>query len=226
MREVCHIQLGRERYGPVLNLQRRLRQLRANARIPDILLFVEHEPVITLGRQAGDGHVLASDRLLQRLHVELHRVERGGDVTYHGPGQLVIYPILDLREWGRDLHRYVANLEEVMLRVAARFGVEAHRRPEFPGVWIGLQKLGFVGVHVQRWVTMHGLALNVDLSPNLFTVIVPCGLHGVEAISLADVCSSPVKFEQVAAAALKEWAEVFDVRVSTVGREELARWVR
>lgn len=226
MRQIVHIRLGRERYGPVLDLQQRLRRLREKGGVPDILLSVEHEPVITLGRQGGEEHILASRRVLERLQVEVHQVERGGDVTYHGPGQLVLYPIVDLRGWGRDLHRYVANLEEVMLRTAGDFGVEAHRRPEFPGIWIGLQKLGFVGVHVRRWVTMHGAALNVDLSPNLFSVIVPCGLHGVEAISLAEVSTGPVECAAAQAAALRQWANVFDVEVSTVGREELARWVR
>lgn len=226
MKELTHIRLGREPYAPVLDLQRRLRRLRAQGGVPNLMLSVEHEPVITLGRQGGEDHILASGRLLERLQVDLHRVERGGDVTYHGPGQLVMYPVLDLREWGRDLHRYVANLEEVMLRTAGRFGVEAHRRPEFPGVWIGLQKLGFVGVHVQRWITMHGLALNVDLSPNLFSVIVPCGLHGVEAVSLSDVCSSSVSFGEAERVALEEWSKVFEVQVNTVGKEELARWVR
>lgn len=112
-----------------------------------------------------------------------------------------------------------------MLRTAAQFGVEAHRRPELPGVWIGLQKLGSVGVHVRRWVTMHGLALNVNLSPNLFSLIVPCGLHGVEALSLAELCDAPPELTEVEAAALRTMAQVFDVTVSTASREELSRWV-
>ncbi len=226
MRQLVHIRLGRERYGPVLDLQRRLRVLRADGRVPDLLLSVEHEPVITVGRQGAEEHILASRRVLQRLQVDVHTVERGGDVTYHGPGQMVFYPILDLRGWGRDLHRYIANLEEVMLRTAAAFGVEAHRRPGLPGVWIGLQKLGSVGVHVRRWVTMHGLALNVNLSPNLFSLIVPCGLHGVEALSLSDMCDAPPEPSQVETAALRTLAQVFDVTVSTASREELARWVK
>jgi len=225
VRDLVHIRLGREPYAPVLDLQQRLRRLRITGGVPDLVLSVEHEPVITLGRQAGQENIMASRRVLQRLQVDVHKVERGGDVVYHGPGQLVLYPILDLRGWGRDLRRYVANLEEVMLRTARRFGVEAQRKPEFPGIWIGLQKLGFVGVHVRRWGTMHGIALNVDVSPNLFSLIVPCGLHGVDAISLADVCGVPVGLREVEETALEEMAEVFGVRVSTVSREELARWV-
>jgi len=226
VRELVHIRLGREPYAPVLDLQQRLRRLRINGGVPDVVLSVEHEPVITLGREADQENIIASPRVLQRLQVDVQKVERGGDVVYHGPGQLVLYPILDLRGWGRDLRRYIANLEEVMLRTARSFGVEAERKPEFPGIWIGLQKLGFVGVHVRRWGTMHGLALNVDVSPNLFSLIVPCGLHGVDAISLADVCGVPVSVQEVEEAALEQLAEVFGVQVCPVGREELARWVR
>ncbi|HAF71206.1 MAG: Octanoyltransferase [Acetothermia bacterium 64_32] len=224
MREVAHAALGRAPYGPVLDLQRRLHALRGAGRIPDLLLSLEHEPTITLGRLASPDHILADPALLARLGVEVYRVERGGGVTYHGPGQLVMYPILDLRDHGRDLRRYVSCLEEVMIRTAARFGVEAHRRPGFPGVWQGMRKLGSVGVHVRGWITMHGLALNVDLDPDLFSLIVPCGLHGVEATSLAELAARPIPLEEVRAAALDEFSRVFEVRLSPLDRGVLERW--
>ncbi|MBC7099622.1 lipoyl(octanoyl) transferase LipB, partial [Candidatus Bipolaricaulota bacterium] len=125
---------------------------------------------------------------------------------------------------GRDLRRYVSCLEEVMIRTAARFGVEAHRRPGFPGVWQGMRKLGSVGVHVRGWITMHGLALNVDLDPDLFSLIVPCGLHGVEATSLAELAARPIPLEEVRAAALDEFSRVFEVRLSPLDRGVLERW--
>ncbi len=224
MKEVLHAALGRVPYRSVWALQRRLAQLRRGGHIPDVLLSLEHEPVITVGRQGGAGHVLAPPEVLDRLKVEVVEVERGGDVTYHGPGQLILYPILDLRDHGRDLRRYVASLEEVMIRTAARFGVEAHRRPGFPGIWQGLKKLGSVGVYVRGWVTMHGLALNVDLSPNLFSLIVPCGLHGVEAASLAELAGQPIPLEEARATALEEFAQVFCVQLTPLGREALDRW--
>jgi len=224
LREVAHAALGRAPYGPVLDLQRRLHALRGAGRIPDLLLSLEHEPTITLGRLASPDHILADPALLARLGVEVYRVERGGGVTYHGPGQLVMYPILDLRDHGRDLRRYVSCLEEVMIRTAARFGVEAHRRPGFPGVWQGMRKLGSVGVHVRGWITMHGLALNVDLDPDLFSLIVPCGLHGVEATSLAELAARPIPLEEVRAAALDEFSRVFEVRLSPLDRGVLERW--
>ncbi|RLE28963.1 hypothetical protein DRJ54_05550 [Candidatus Acetothermia bacterium] len=224
MKEVAHVALGRAPYRPVWELQRRLAALRRQGHIPDLLLSLEHEPVITVGRQGGAGHVLAPQEVLDRLKVEVVEVERGGDVTYHGPGQLILYPILDLRDHGRDLRRYVASLEEVMIRTAARFGVEAHRRPGFPGIWQGLKKLGSVGVHVRGWVTMHGLALNVDLQPNLFSLIVPCGLHGVEAVSLAQLAGRPIPMEEARAAALEVFSQVFSVRLTPLDREALERW--
>jgi len=226
LREITHAALGRAPYGPVLEIQRRLHALRRAGHVPDILISVEHEPVITVGRLGSGEHILADPKVLSRMGVEVYRVERGGDVTYHGPGQLVLYPILDLREHGRDLKRYVASLEEVMLRTARHFGVEAHRRPGFPGVWLGLRKLGSVGVHVRGWVTMHGLALNVDLRPNLFSLIVPCGLHGVEAVSLTELAGRPVPLTEVREVALGFFAEVFGVRLVPLDREVLTEWTR
>ncbi len=226
MTDIVHVDLGRARYGPVLELQRRLQSLRAQGAVPDLVLSVEHDPVITVGRQGSLEHILATRSILERLQVDVHQVERGGDVTYHGPGQIVLYPVLDLRERGRDLHRYVANLEEIMLRTAARLGVEAHRRPEFPGIWIGLRKLGSVGVHVRSWITAHGLALNVDLRPNLFSLIVPCGIHGVEAVSLSDILGAPVSCPEVRQVALDELRAVFGVQMSRASQENLAQWMR
>ena len=225
MREIAHAALGRAPYGPVLDLQRRLHALRRAGRIPDILLSVEHEPVITAGRLASPDHILADPKLLERFKIKVYQVERGGDVTYHGPGQLVLYPILDLRQHGRDLRRYVACLEEVMIRTAGRFGVEAHRRPGFPGVWQGVRKLGSVGVHVRGWITMHGLALNVDLKPNLFSLIVPCGLHGVEVASLAELAGRPIPVEEARRVALEAFEEVFSARIVPLDKEALSRWM-
>ena len=224
MREIAHAALGRAPYRPVWDLQRRLAQLRRQGYIPDVLLSLEHGPVITVGRQGSPQHVIAHPQVLTRLKVEVIEVERGGDVTYHGPGQLVMYPILDLRGYGRDLRRYVACLEEVMLRTAARFGVEAHRRPGLPGAWQGMKKLGSVGVHVRSWITMHGLALNVDLQPNLFSLIVPCGLHGVEAASLAELAGRPIPLEEARQVALEEFAHVFSAHISPLDRGVLERW--
>ncbi|NOX44456.1 MAG: lipoyl(octanoyl) transferase LipB, partial [Caldiserica bacterium] len=170
--------LGRIPYDEALELQRDLHRRRCRGEIGDLVLSLEHEPVITLGRSADPRHVLADPAALLARGIRVRQSERGGDVTYHGPGQLVLYPILDLRGWGRRLRWYVWALEEVMLRVAAAYGIDAARIPGRPGIWVGRDKLGAVGVYVRRWVTMHGLALNVDPDPDGFRWIVPCGVHG------------------------------------------------
>lgn len=226
MREVSYADLGRVRYGPALAIQRQLHSLRREGKIADVVLFLEHEPVITVGRGGDERHILASREELDRAGVEVFPVERGGDVTYHGPGQLVLYPILDLRRREKDLHRYVWEIEEVMIRTARRFGAEAARRNGFPGVWHDRGKLGAVGVHVRDWVTMHGLALNVDLRPNLFHLIVPCGVAGATAVSIADLVGRAVPMEAARDAARTALAHVFGVDLQPVAEEVIAEWTR
>lgn len=226
MREVSHADLGRVRYGPALAIQRHLHCLRREGKIADVVLSLEHEPVITVGRGGDEGHVLGSREELARACVEVFPVERGGDVTYHGPGQLVLYPILDLRDRAKDLHRYVWELEEVMIRTVRELGAEASRRDGYPGVWHDRGKLGSVGIHVRDWVTMHGLALNVDLRPNLFHLIVPCGIAGAKAASVADAAGRAVPIEAARDAACAAFADVFGVELRPVGEEVVAAWVQ
>lgn len=221
---VLHAELGRIRYGPALELQRRLHARRREGQVPDVLLSLEHTPVITLGRRGKESHILASPEELARLGVEVFPIERGGDVTYHGPGQLVLYPILDLRGYRLDLHRYVRNLEEVMIRTAQAFGVRAQRRTGFPGAWAERGKLGAVGIHVNGWVTLHGLALNVDLHPNGFDLIVPCGLAGVRTVSIAELAGRPIPLGEAALVALNAFSELFGVDLIPVGGEVIRGW--
>ncbi|MBI2956434.1 MAG: lipoyl(octanoyl) transferase LipB [Acidobacteria bacterium] len=183
---------GLEPYGRILALQRELVAARKAGRVPDLLLLGEHPPVITLGRNARREHVLLSEDELARRGVELHDTDRGGDVTYHGPGQLVGYPILDLSQHRRDVVWYVRALEEVLIRAARAFGIEATRRtapaqkrPLYTGVWVGEEKLAAIGVHISRWVTSHGFAFNVTTDLSHFDLIVPCGLRGEGVTSLA-----------------------------------------
>ena len=168
--------LGRTAYGRALAVQQDLVARRKTGEIPDQLLFVEHPPVITLGRNARPGHVLIAAAELARRGVAVHAADRGGDVTYHGPGQIVGYPIVDLRAWKRDVTAYVRALEQVMIDAVKPLGLRADRIPGRTGCWVGGAKLGAIGVHISRWVTSHGFALN--LSPQLehFRYIVPCGL--------------------------------------------------
>ncbi len=169
-------ELGRIRYAEALALQHDLSQRRKQGVVPDQLLLLEHPHVITLGRNAKADNLLASPEILERSGIELHATDRGGDVTYHGPGQLVGYPILDLREWKRDVVGYVRALEQVLMDTLATFGLEAGRAQGMTGVWIDGRKIAAIGVHISRWVTSHGFALNVNTDLSYFQYIVPCGL--------------------------------------------------
>ncbi len=218
--------LGRIRYGTALALQHRLHHLRRERKIGDVVLSMEHEPVITVGRGGSEAHIRVSHDELARAGVEVFPVERGGDVTYHGPGQLVLYPILDLRNRGKDLRRYVWELEEIMIRTARDLGAEAGRRDGFPGVWHDRGKLGAVGIHVRDWVTMHGFALNVDLKPDGFQWIVPCGIAGAKAVSIADLVGESVPLARAREALRAAVGDVLGVELVPVGEEVIAEWRR
>ena len=168
--------LGRVTYSESLALQKDLVQKRKAAQIPDQLLIVEHPHVITLGRNGNMSNLLASEEILGRAGIEFHPTDRGGDITYHGPGQVVGYPIFDLREWKRDVVAFVRTLEQVILGALAEFGIEAERVPGCTGVWINGKKVAAIGVHISRWVTSHGFALNHTTDLTYFQYIVPCGL--------------------------------------------------
>ncbi len=195
MAELEYFDIGRAAYGPTVRLQQRLvEEVKSDGEERACLVLVEHDPpVITLGRGARQGdHIAVSRERLARECIEVHESSRGGDVTYHGPGQIVGYPILRLDLHGRDIHRYLRDLEEVLIRVLARVGVEGRRSAGLTGVWVGDEKIAAIGVAVTRWVTYHGFALNV--SPNLahFGLIVPCGIRDKGVTSLARLLGRPV----------------------------------
>jgi lipoate-protein ligase B len=168
--------LGRIGYAEAFELQRTLVDQRKRGEICDQLLIVEHPHVVTMGRNGHDENVLASPELLERAGIQFHRTDRGGDVTYHGPGQIVGYPIVDLREWQRDVVAYVRAVEQVIINALAEFKIDAHRVAGSTGVWTDAGKIAAIGVHISRWVTSHGFALNVDTDLSFFKYIVPCGL--------------------------------------------------
>lgn len=180
------VELGRRRYGEVLLLQRALVERRlADRSLPDLLLLVEHEPVVTLGRGTRASSLPVPPAALERCGLEVFDVERGGDVTWHGPGQLVGYPVLDLEQLRPDLHWYLRQLEASLVRALEALGVGAGVQHGLTGVWSDGRKIASIGIHVRRWVTCHGFALNVTTDPAAFGGIVPCGIHGVEMTSVA-----------------------------------------
>ena len=178
--------LGVVPYREALELQRSLVEERKAGRLPDTLLLLEHPHVITIGvRKGGAANIIAPPERLAALGVEVFETGRGGDVTYHGPGQLVAYPILDLKPDRQDVHRYVRDLEEVMLRVCADFAIAAARVSGLSGAWVGAEKIGAVGVRISRWITSHGIAFNVNTDLDFFKLIVPCGIADRGVTSLA-----------------------------------------
>ena len=206
--------LGTVGYAAAIDVQQRLVVERQRGEIADQLLLLEHPPVITRGVRAGADNVLASPLVLRRRGVEIHDVRRGGDVTYHGPGQLVGYPIVLLKPDRCDVHRYVRDLEEVLIRVVADFGVRATRIAGLTGVWVGNDKLAAIGVRLSRWVTSHGFALNVTTDLDDFTLIRPCGLADRGVTSLARLTGAAVPVAAVADRVTRRFAEVFEREVA------------
>jgi lipoyl(octanoyl) transferase len=176
MRKCCLRELGRMDYGLALDLQQQISADRKQGLVPDHLLLLEHPHVITLGRNGHMENLLASDEILSRAGITFYPTDRGGDVTYHGPGQLVGYPILDLRDWQRDVGAYVRAVEQAIIDTLADYGIAAGRIPKLTGVWVEERKIAAIGVHLSRWVTSHGFALNVATDLTYFQYIVPCGL--------------------------------------------------
>jgi lipoyl(octanoyl) transferase len=209
--------LGLTPYAEALVLQEELVARRKRDEIPDQFLLLEHPHVITLGRAANRANVLADDATRAQLGVELFETGRGGDVTYHGPGQLVGYPIIKLPPGRQDIRRYVRDIQEVLIRAARDFGVEAEPRGgDFVGVWVGEEKLAAIGVRISRWVTMHGFAFNVTTDLNYFHLIVPCGIRGHGVTSLQKLLGRPVEMGEVARSVTRHFGEVFNTQVSGV----------
>ncbi len=204
--------LGRVAYDEAWSLQRALAARRSAGEIPDALLLLEHDPVYTTGRRDAARNLRLPAGMLGAPLVES---DRGGDITFHGPGQLVGYPILDLSPDRRDVHRYVRDLEEVMIRTCAGYGLAASRVPGLTGCWLGPEKIGAIGVRIARWVTSHGFAFNVatDLSP--FALIVPCGIQGRGVTSLERRLGRPVPLEEVMDRLSGEFARLFERTVET-----------
>ena len=226
---VCELRdLGRLGYDCAFAMQQDFVARRKRGEIPDQLLIVEHPHVVTMGRGGRDENLLAAPELLERAGIAFHRTDRGGDVTYHGPGQVIGYPILDLREWKRDVVAYVRGLEQVLIGALAEFGIEAGREKGATGVWTSRSdgqraKIAAIGVHISRWVTSHGFALNVDTDLSYFQYIVPCGLPrpvtSMQECGVARECGTfgpPADRAQVVAAIARNFARVFERHVEKI----------
>lgn len=210
---ICEVRdLGRIGYGEAYQLQRELVEQRKRSLIPNQLLIVEHPHVLTLGRNGRMENLLVSRDYLKQRGVEFHETDRGGDITYHGPGQIVGYPIFDLREWKRDVLAYVRGLEQVLIQALAEFGIESGRVPGATGVWVEDRKIAAIGVHISRWVTSHGFALNVTTDLSFFRLIVPCGLTKPVTSMVAEGVNADR--EGVVGAITRQFANVFEVEMT------------
>lgn len=223
-------------YQPAFELQRRLVAARKAGTVPDVLLLCEHPHVITLGRNGHREHLLASQHVLRQRNVEFHSSDRGGDITYHGPGQIVGYPILNLAAIRRDVAWYMRQLEEAMIRATAEFGIAAGREAGMTGVWVErsadgnepatMEKLAAIGVHLSRWVTSHGFAYNVSTDLRYFDLIVPCGIQGKRATSLEALLGRTVHREEVVPRIVRRFAEIFGREIRAVSVDTLEETLR
>jgi lipoate-protein ligase B len=222
-RELLTVPLGRMPYGEALELQRSIARDRISGAISqDVLLLMEHPPVVTLGRSSKEKHLVASPEFLQTHGVELFEVERGGDVTFHGPGQLVGYPIVDLKRHRQDLHWYLRKIEEALINTLADYGIPGERNTSYTGVWTRGKKIASIGVHARDWVTWHGFALNVTTDLSFFDLIVPCGITGVVMTSIArELGSEEVSAQDVRDRVSAKFAEAFDLTAVVTSRSEL-----
>jgi lipoyl(octanoyl) transferase len=224
MREIAVRRLGVVPYAEALAMQRALVEERRAGRVPDLLLILQHPPVITLGVRpdASRENIVATAERLAELGVQVHETGRGGDVTYHGPGQIVGYPILDLKPDRCDVHRYVRDLEEVMIRVCADYGLTAGRIRGLTGAWVGAEKIGAIGVRISRWVTSHGFAFNVSTNLDHFRLIVPCGIADRGVTSLERATGRTLRIEDVESAFVRRFADVFERAILTEARTSVA----
>jgi lipoyl(octanoyl) transferase len=230
MNECLVVDLGLIGYERAWDLQKRIVTARKLALIPDVLLLCEHPHVITMGRNGRAEHLLASESMLRARGVEFHATNRGGDVTYHGPGQIVAYPILNLSEIRRDVGWYVRQLEEAMIRTSTEYGITAERREGRTGIWVNVssaseiadeEKLGAIGVHISRWVTSHGLAYNVSTDLSYFDLIVPCGIAGKRATSLKHLLNREVEMNDASQKLVRHLGECFGRNIRAISAAEL-----
>jgi lipoate-protein ligase B len=216
------LDLGITPYQEAHDLQTRLVVARKEGALDrDLFICLQHTPVFTLGRRGGRENLRVPEEFLKTQGIDIVHVERGGDITYHGPGQLVLYPILDLRKAGLGVVDFVTALEEVMIRTATEWGIGAERNALNRGVWVGVQKLGSIGIAVRRGISFHGLAFNVNTSLEHFGWIHPCGLHGISVVSMERILGMPVPLDEVRGSLLRQVASVFGSKLIKIRMEDL-----
>jgi len=220
------VYLGRIDYAQALTLQMQVCEAKKCGFVPDVLLLLEHPHTITLGRNADRKNLLVSEAELSSRGVEIFKVDRGGDITYHGPEQLVGYPVMQLEKGERDVHLYMHDLEESLIRLLAFYKIETVRSKGMTGVWSGGRKIASMGVHISRWITRHGFALNVNTDLSYFRLIVPCGLVDKQMTSMSEILGARFELPEIGERYLEEFGKVFHRRVTRVSQNQLCQEVR
>jgi len=213
------VDLGLVDYERAYDLQRRLHKFRREGRIDDVLILLEHEPVVTMGRRGKRDNILVSDEFLQSKGIRIFEIDRGGDVTLHCPGQLVGYPILDLNFHGKNIHRYLRNLEEVIIRSLKVYGIDGQRIENHTGVWVGKKKIASIGIGIKGWVTFHGFSLNINSDLSYFSLIRPCGFESRTVTSMSEILGSPVEPKDFRHQLIEQFREVFNLQMEEDDKE-------
>ena len=196
-------------YKEAWDLQKSIFELRYQQKVDDVFLLLEHPHTYTLGKTADEKNLVGNEEYLNKNKISVYDIDRGGDITYHGPGQIVGYPIIDLNNWGKDTHKYLRALEEIIIRTCADYGLAVTRVPKYTGVWIADRKIAAIGIKVTRWITMHGFALNVNTDLSLYNGIIPCGIANKEVTSLQKELNTEIDIQEVKSKILNHIVTIF-----------------
>jgi len=223
-RSLTYCDLGFFDYKEAWELQQEIHLKRVSGEVEDILFLLEHPNTYTLGKTAHKENLIGSEDYLKQNQISVYDIDRGGDITYHGPGQIVGYPIIDLNNWYKDTHKYLRALEEVIIMTCSDYGLNSERNPKHTGVWIGDRKIAAIGIKVSRWVTMHGFAFNVNTDLNLFNGIIPCGIQDKSVTSLKQELDNEINIQEVKEKVVNNFKELFQYdSVITSDRETISQ---
>lgn len=221
-KKLTYCDLEKIDYIEAWDLQKSIFDLRYQKKIDDVLLLLEHPHTYTLGKTADRQNLVGTDEYLKKNNISVYDIDRGGDITYHGPGQIVGYPIIDLNNWQKDTHKYLRALEEILIQVCAEYGLQAGRNPKYTGVWFKERKIAAIGIKISRWISMHGFAFNANTDLSLFNGIVPCGINDKEVTSLQKELGKGINLQEVKSKILNHTLEIFEYdKIETVDADKL-----
>lgn len=226
LKTIYHIDLGITNYNSVWQLQKSINSLKQYNKCNDLIITNQHNHVYTLGKSGDKNHLLLDNENLKENKISFFEIDRGGDITYHGPGQLVCYPLFDLNNYYLDSHRYLRDLEEVIVRTLKEFGIDSRKDEEYTGVWVGEEKICAIGIKISRWITMHGLAFNINNDLSYFDRIIPCGIFHKGVTSLKKILGREINIEDVKNIVIKKFEGVFSVKIEKISLDKLITYFK